>query len=219
MLPNALIESIYITEIETWTIYVIIVLMAFYLTNKKLQLYISAVVLFLGLTVYQFYEKRTNTFNKEISLFNVKNNLLISVINNRNAFVLAEPEFIESDSKYRFHLSNYYAKKDVLKVEFFDVNNTNNDENGLYKYLLEKDILLYNQKDSSFNKNIETIIVTNKFVQYKKFEQDLEAIKPKMVIIPSGVYKKVQTKLIEILEKKQISYHAVDELGYYKITL
>ncbi len=194
-LPFATMKDIYISAIEMVLIYVIILSFAmFWIYNRRQLLYImfASIVLFLAIDIKMNYQ---NTKNRELIIYNVRNALVLNLINPKN-IIITQEKFL-TDKK----MITYSMKPNWQKVRICRKPRIGMDLDSL----LEKNIFKYNiraSKNAIEIGNVSFYIVRNSkifdFSTTKKLKVDY-------VILSNNVYAKMR-ELKRLFDFKKVIF-------------
>lgn len=123
-LPHASINSLYLSFFELFLLYFLIIVFGFWLYNKtksKLQLLlISYCLLFVSFNIKMYGQQRQS----KVFVHIIKNQQVVSVVQGREAFLVANPILVKDTAALQYGLSTYFAMCGVQKVHYFDWLNT-----------------------------------------------------------------------------------------------
>lgn len=189
------------------TLYLVIISATIWAKKPSYNKLIVFAVTIMLLQLSLIYTKREITNQKELIVYNVKKNTLISKRNGKDITLFSSDTTIEKSSK-----SNTFNS--YLVGNFGILNKTNPVKNLLF--FNGKKISIIDSTGIYENKNQPDIII---LTQSPKINLDrlLSQLQPKIIISDGSNSYAIQKIWKESCEKKNIPFHATAEKGYYKL--
>lgn len=215
--PKAITDNINVNFIEMISLYLILIAFAYYIVNRNKQ----AVVLF-GLSVFAFlvfynFNISYNYNKSELVFFNVKQHSFIGIIDNNKSQLICDQNYEKSISDINFNIKKYLIRNNVGDNKICNLDSIENiDMQNVY---CDTNLLKFNSKTIFFannNYNISNIntkidyLYLLKFNKYK-FENLVDKISPKEVIISNKIPKYYEDDIIEICKKRKLPYYSLLE--------
>ncbi|MGY6562104.1 MAG: ComEC/Rec2 family competence protein [Luteibaculaceae bacterium] len=224
LLPFALIESINITIFETYWIYFIVVLLGYLFVAKnkdKVMLWFSCVTSLLF--AYQLTVKYQNYKSSFLNVYDIRFSTAVEVIRHRSSVIVASQNLIDDFAKYRFHMSNYHAKVDIVdklwipKDSLLSPTYFTDLSTFVLVGVLPYRMGIVEHIPIELRSRFKYLVFCDRWVNEKKFREDLDSIKPLMVVIPTGVGDKQKKIITEILDSLQIEFVDVSDTGFFQL--
>jgi len=214
-LPYSLTLGISISTLETFLIYLIILLMIPSVIKKNFKGIKVALSLAILLVFIQLYEKTTMQNQQYFIVYDVPKERAIDFVDGSKNYFIADENLANNQSKMRFHIMHYRwerrVKQSTLVPSIFKSDNYF--KKGNFIQFFDKQILLWDkdfEKPTYFNElQFDYVIVS------EKANIDFENINCKLLIFDSsvGYYKKEAIKK-ECL-KWDIPFYDVSESGAF----
>ncbi len=226
-LPFSLIEGISISILGSWIIYALILSTVPLLEFRKLRYFNVALILsitFLAADIIEDYHLRVE---KEIVLFDVKNEVVINFVDAEHNYFFASDNFISDRSKMQFHIKNYWHSKDAALPMYLSIEE-NYKEKGFYKngpFYFFNDKVLFHLNESfptqnvalpKINHSIDMCYITQNTAS--SFEDIMQFIHTKVIIIGNDVSKKEAQKITTWCEQNKVEVHDINKEGAYVLT-
>ncbi|MDF2436390.1 MAG: ComEC/Rec2-related protein [Bacteroidota bacterium] len=218
--PNALLEGISISVLETWLLYSVILLFLYYFVHRNIRslyLALGSVILIL---ISQIIEQQQQFRQSKLVVYSVPRTTAIDFISSRSNTLYTDTVFAKNGSSLLFHVKHNWWD---LGVKYSTVVTKD-----LYKtnLIIKKNVVLFcNRKivvlDHSSARHFQTI--NNLNVDYliisKNTKSDLKeairALKPKQLIFDSSNSRYLIEKWKDLCEDLQQPYYSVPESGAF----
>jgi len=149
--PNALLQGISISPIETGFIYILILFVFLYLQKPKFK---YLLVLFCNAILFictQITEQHLQLNQKIIIVYNLQKNSAVDFVNGKNNVLLTDNTFAKDENNIRFHIKNNWWKLGVINTQIVSDSiktATLKIKNNTIQFYNKK-IVVVNQKESS----------------------------------------------------------------------
>ncbi len=214
-LPHSLTVGVSVYKMETFLIYLIVILFIPAVIKRSFKLIKIAISLSVLLVIYQIYEKVTLQNQQYFIVYDVKGEQAIDFVDGSNNYFIADENLANNQSKMRFHIHHFRwerrVKKSTLIPKIFETNNYFRRDN--YIQFFDKKILLL---DKEFKKptnisdlHFDYIVISN------KAKLDLENITSNQVIIDSSVPNYRWEQIKKECLKWDIPFYNVNTQGAY----
>lgn len=149
-LPFAISDGIYITTAETILIYLIIILITLYLTNKHKQYLFASLFCIIVLLSYNAYEKLLQKTQKIFILYNIPGISAFNFIDGSDNILFTDLKLLNDENKLTFHLKNNWIKAGLDKEKVVSVKELNKTINFKTLYTINNTRLFIRQNFISF---------------------------------------------------------------------
>ena len=213
--PKSITDNINVNVIEMMSFYLILIGLAYYLVNRNKKSVILLIApIFLFFVYYNF--NYLNNYNKsELIFFNVKQHAYIGIIDNNKSQLFCDENHKKTNNDINFSLKKYFIRQNTgnININFLESLNFNQAQN-IY---CDTNILIFKTKTiflANNNYNISNIttkidyLYLLKFNKYK-FENLVDKISPKEIIISNTIPKYFEDDIIEICNKKKLPYYSL----------
>lgn len=182
-LPFSIVGEINISVLETWSIYLIVILFSLSISKRKVKLFITSLCVSLLFLVFQAYENNTLIHKKSIVFYSINKHKAIDFIKGDQHAFIADQALLDNKKKMRFHVEhNWWANN--LNISSFAHLQMNKDSSLLFfdntsiliwknqhftQQYLKVDIVYLDQpiKNDNFNQiDCGLIIIGNKLNHY-----------------------------------------------------
>jgi competence protein ComEC len=226
-LPFSLIEGISISILGSWIIYALIISTVPILEFRKLRYFNVALVLFITFLAADIIEDYHLRVENEIVLFDVKNEVVLNFVDAEHNYFFASDELINDRSKMQFHIKNYWHSKDAASPMYLSIDE-NYEEKGFYKngpFYFFNDKVLFHLNEPFSTKNAALPIINHSIdmcyitqVNASSFEDIMQFIHPKVIVIGNDVSKKEAQKITAWCEQNKVEVHDIKKEGAYVLT-
>jgi len=214
-LPHSLTVGVSVYKMETFLIYLIIILLIPAVIKRSFKLIKIAISLSVLLVIYQIYEKVTLQNQQYFIVYDVKGEQAIDFVDGSNNYFIADENLANDQSKMRFHIHHFRWERRVLESNLVSVDFLANNylRAGNHIKFFDKKILLWD-KDFKKPTNLAALQLDYIIVS-EKANINLENINCKLLIIDSSVdYYKEEVIKKECL-KWDIPFYDVNTEGAY----
>ena len=186
-LPHSLTVGVSVYKMETFLIYLIIILFIPAVIKRSFKLIKIAISLSVLLVIYQIYEKVTLQNQQYFIVYDVKGEQAIDFVDGSNNYFIADENLANDQSKMRFHIHHFRWERRVLESNLVSVDFLANNylRAGNHIKFFDKKILLWD-KDFKKPTNLATLQLDYIIVS-EKANINLENINCKLLIIDSSV--------------------------------
>lgn len=192
-LPYSIIEGIYISVAETILIYLTIIFITLYLSQKHIRYLFATLFCIIFLLTYNTYEKSRQKNQKLFIVYNIPGISAFNFIDGSDNILFTDMKLLNDEKKLTFHLKNNWIKAGLDKEKVISVRELNKPINLKTLFIINNTRLFVRQNFISFyNTRIFYLNDTNllKNTPVKKIDVDY-------VILS----KNVRTKLNEITKR------------------
>lgn len=213
-LPFALIEGISISILECWLIYLIIVHIVMTREFRKSLYFKIALLLSTVFIVIDLVEDEHLRTHKELVIYDIKNEISINFISNKNNILIANESLSNNESSLLFNIKHHWYDLDLNYPSTFSPDSEINlidlkSKNGLYLF---GDLTLYNfdhtiQPDSL---SIDILLINN--TEYQSLHELLDHINVKEIILGNVANRKY---FYELTDLHDVNFHDIITEGAY----
>ena len=214
-LPHSLTVGVSVYKMETFLIYLIIILFIPAVIKRSFKLIKIAISLSVLLVIYQIYEKVTLQNQQYFIVYDVKGEQAIDFVDGSNNYFIADENLANDQSKMRFHIHHFRWKRRVLESNLVSVDFLANNylRAGNHIKFFDKKILLWD-KDFKKPTNLAALQLDYIIVS-EKANINLENINCKLLIIDSSVGYYKEEAIKKECRKWDIPFYNVNTQGAY----
>jgi competence protein ComEC len=217
-LPFSLIENVYITPLQCWLLFMLIVGVLLIIRSKSfiwVKIVFALGCLFVGAQWYHYIQQVSI---RKLTVYNIRGHTAIDFFENGQAFFLADSLLMDQPQKTDFHIVGNRIKSGVTTVHKYE--NYVHDEGGTSLMVWNnKSILRIHQ--ASFNLprrlQVDYVIISNNAV--RNLSDLLEQITAQKVILDSSNSTYYATKLIQESEIRAGQVYSVVHDGAFEVTI
>jgi competence protein ComEC len=226
-LPFSLIEGVSISILGCWLIYAIIVSLVPLFEFKKLKYFNMGLLLMSMFLVTDINEDYHIRNQKQLVIFDIKGDQAINFVDGQSNYFFASDNFILDRSKMQFHIKNYWNSLDANTPTYLDFDK-NATENGFLKegpFYFFNDLIVFYYSDSwtlgrenlpKINQPIDVVYITH--LNVIGFEEMMNSLLPKIVVVGNDVYKKDLESIKIWCKDRKIECHSIKEKGAFVLT-
>ena len=217
-LPYSVLGGIDISIIETWMLYMVVLALFVFFTQKKIAgLYVSLIALLI-ISVTQFIETVEQNSQQQFIVYNVAGTAVYDVIRGRRNQFYAPTELINDKDKMLFNIEHNWWKVGLEKQEIINLDSLQS-HSGLYCFPLnDKKIITVNNRYSSeliYSGTLKTDYVILSQNTTLPIEQVAKYFSPKLIIFDSSNSTKMRNKWIKQCTKLKLKFYDVVEQGAF----
>lgn len=211
-IPYSITQGISITVFESYLIAGITISVCYWLLWIKPKAIVPALCLIAALCITQIVEKTAIVQHKEICIHHISGHNCITYSNGENGYILFDGKLMESESRVRFHLKNYWDHLGIKQFNYINLDSTR--EFTMNEYTLQYPFLTIGDKRFAFVDSISVLSFGKLRSDYYIFnrasqsiymdKQDIETIKQGSVILSDGLSKKKKKFLVENSNKGNV---------------
>ncbi|MFN7013954.1 MAG: ComEC/Rec2 family competence protein, partial [Bacteroidia bacterium] len=208
-LPYSITEGIYISVVETILIYLIIILITLYLTDKHKQYLFASLFCIIILLCYNAYEKSLQKTQKSFLVYNIPGISALNFIDGSENILFTDLKLLNEENKLTFHLKNNWIKAGLDKEKVVSVKELNKPINIKTLYTINNTRLFVRENFISFYNtrifylNEETLL---SFTPSKKIDVDYIILSNNNRLKLSEIVKYFNFKTI-IIDSSNSNYH------------
>jgi competence protein ComEC len=128
-LPFAITEGISISVLETITIYLLILLISLYISQKHKPYLYGSLATFILLLLYNVYEHKTHKEQKAFVVYNIPGVAAFNYIDGKENILFTDLKLLNDQNKMTFHLKNNWIKSGLEKEKVVSVNSLSKEIN------------------------------------------------------------------------------------------
>jgi competence protein ComEC len=130
-LPNALINGLDITALQSWMLYAILGLLVLFLVQKSLRYLIVAVIIVGVFSVQQILETIAQQNQKLMTVYSLRGNTALGFIENQKAILVTDSTLLHDRQNYTFNIQSHMWELGVAEPELMEVGEVTDKPIGL----------------------------------------------------------------------------------------
>lgn len=222
-LPYSLLQGISISLVETWLIYILIILMLSFFILQKIKFARYFFIILIFLLAYQIFESHLQRKQKKFVVYNISKTSAIDFIDGRKNYLLSDSSFINNESRILFHVRHHWWDLGLRDNLFFDFQRTK-EIKGKNLFLQDGFAQFHEKRFAFINKNF------NPFKTEKKTKLDYiiisgspgitveklkECFEVGMIIIDASNAFYATEKLIQEAKENKMDCYSVSKSGAF----